>query len=193
VPKLGALDLPDEIPSIRTPRFTLRAPVSTDGDALLAIYNSPEVLSSLNRDQGIDPARWPDALVFFADMAKGGKRYSFVIDAYDVGIIGMVELHDIDPRFEQAQCTIFIDHTQRRNYYGRDSLAALIGWCFGSLRLSQVHGVLLTSNAESMALMKSAGFKDQGEGEGHTRDELPIRIRKFTISRQDWERSKAAG
>lgn len=77
--------------------------------------------------------------------------------------IGTVDIFDFDPFHKRAGLGILIaDDNYRRKGYASMSLAALISYCFNTLRLHQLYCNILANNTESMELFKKLGFIETG-------------------------------
>ena len=149
-------------------RLVLRRPRDSDVEPLLPGWSDPDMVRYTGcRDD-------PRAFVagFIADMqAKspgesepGGPWYQFVIERReDKAVLGDLGVGFGIPGERQAELGWrILPHVQRRGY-AREAVAALIGWLIGAHRIHRFVGVAASENAASVALLRSLGFRQEGQ------------------------------
>ena len=186
MPRGGLLDLPDSTPELNTHRLRLRPPASSDADVLLAIYNQPDVLAALNRDQPASPETISKWLSKLPRGAALGLHYAFAIEVIEGGaVIGLVELASVHARLSTAEPTIWIDPVYRRRGYASEALRRVLAWAMEDLRLARLDGAAVPSNVASIELMPTVGMRDEGDQTIQTKtDSRPVDARVFTYTKE---------
>ena len=78
-------------------------------------------------------------------------------------LIGNIALKDVDQRNGRAELGMFIgEEADRGCGYGAEAIRLLLHYAFTTLRLHSVQGVVLSSNAQSLACCEKIGFQVTG-------------------------------
>jgi len=83
--------------------------------------------------------------------------------------IGMVNYHDGHIRSRRATLGYLIHPSQLRRGIGREAVTAVIGHCFGELRLHRLQALIHPENAASRGLAEALGFQCEGRLREHMR------------------------
>ncbi|EDP69908.1 putative acetyltransferase [Flavobacteriales bacterium ALC-1] len=74
--------------------------------------------------------------------------------------IGLIDVFDFDIKNKRAGIGILIQDEDNRNKgYGKEALALLTAYCFGTLHLHQVYANISENNSASLKLFENNGFK----------------------------------
>lgn len=76
--------------------------------------------------------------------------------------VGAVDLYDYDPVARKAGLGILIDTQNQQRGLGKEALKAMLTYAHEHLGLHQVYAHIPVSNAASIALFESTGFKIAG-------------------------------
>ena len=149
-------------------RLILRRPRDSDLEPLLPGWSDPEMVRYTGlRDD-------PRAFVaqFIADMQSkspgesqpGGPWYQFVIERREDGaVLGDLGVGFGVPGEHQVELGWRILPPVQRRGYAREAVAALIDWLIESHRIHRFVGVAASENAASIALLRSLGFRQEGQ------------------------------
>jgi len=149
-------------------RLILRRPRNSDLEPLLPGWSDPEMVRYTGRRD--DPRAFVAG--FIADMqAKspgesepGGPWYQLVIERReDRAVLGDLGIGFGVPGERQVELGWRILPPAQRRGYAREAVAALIGWLIEAHRVHRFVGVAASDNAASVALLRSLGFRQEGQ------------------------------
>lgn len=149
-------------------RLILRRPRDSDLEPLLPGWSDPEMVRYTGRRD--DPRAFVAG--FIADMqAKspgesepGGPWYQLVIERReDQAVLGDLGIGFGVPGERQVELGWRILPPAQRRGYAREAVAALIGWLIEAHRVHRFVGVAASPNAASVALLRSLGFRQEGQ------------------------------
>jgi ribosomal-protein-alanine N-acetyltransferase len=151
-------------PTLETERFRLRRITHDDTDALIALYNHPDVVKYLiieppcdNRQRAIDMINWMNG---WFDQ-RSGLRWAITFHGQNI-LIGTCGFHFWSP--EHRRCDIGYDLNAA--YWGRgyttEIARAVVGWCFENLNLHRVQADCTEGNIGSERVLEKVGFKLEG-------------------------------
>lgn len=151
-----------------TERLILRRPRETDLEPLLAGWSDPDMTRyTPARD---DPRGFLTGLI--ADMqAKspgdcdpGGPWYQFVVQRREDGaVVGDLGCGFGIPGERQVELGWRILPPFQRRGYAREAVTGLIGWLIEAHEVHRFVGVAASENAASIALLRSLGFRLEGQ------------------------------
>ena len=150
-----------------TERLVLRRPRESDLAPLLASWDDPD--TSLYTPERPDLPGFLARLI--ADMAAkrpgetepGGPWYQFIAERREDGaVVGDVGVGFGVPGERQVELGYRIHPAWRRRGYGREAVAAIIGYCSREHWVHRLVGVAASPNAPSIALLRSLGFRHEG-------------------------------
>jgi len=151
------------LPTLQTPRLTLRPPVDSDVPALFAIFRDAESMRYWSRPEMTDPAEAEALLRDVKRLAETGTLFQWgLARREDDLVIGTCTLHRIDRDNRRAE----IGYILRRDHWGQglatEALAALFAHAFGTLGLHRLEADIDPRNAASIRLIERLGFKLEG-------------------------------
>lgn len=143
-------------------RVTLRAVERNDLPALHEWANDPEIQFNLGR------WHFPLSLAalekWFETFAHDGRDQRFIIDAADLGAIGMSNLVDINWKDRNAFTGLLIGLApQRRKGYGADCVRTMMRYAFEELQLERLDTTIIAHNQASLRLyIEKCGWLEEG-------------------------------
>lgn len=149
------------LPTLRTPRLTIRPLTLADAPAFAAYHDDPEV------------ARYQSwALPYPLEQAEALARESatapLLAERWATLILegaGNLVLGNLSARLTGHR-TAEVGFTLARQHWGKgyaaEGLSALLEWLFSEVSLHRVHASLDPRNARSAALLKRAGLRSEG-------------------------------
>ena len=131
--------------------LTLRAIERHDLEHLHKWANDP------NTQEGIGELHFPSSMDFhtswFENLKDDHLNQRFVVDAPDVGIIGISTIVKIDWRNRHAWHGLVIgDFSHRGKGYGVDAIMATMRYAFEELNLERLDGSMIEYNETSIAV-----------------------------------------
>ena len=151
------------LPTLRTPRLTLRAARMRDAADMYEYSRDPEVArhvlweahSSLHQTRGY--------LRYLLRQYRAGQPGTFVIELTEERkVIGTIGLMWMQGESRSAE----IGYSLSRQYWNRglmsEAVYALLSFCFDTLRLNRVEAQHETDNPASGAVMRHAGMRREG-------------------------------
>jgi RimJ/RimL family protein N-acetyltransferase len=159
-----------------TDRLVLRELTSEDAAVLFAYRSHP----SVSAHQGWAPESLDDAHEFIAALklqppyTGGTWRQLGIVLRSDGRLIGDCGIHVLKSDSRHAEIGYTIAPEFHRQGYGTESVRAILGLLFGTLRMRQVVARTLARNAASRALLAKVGFVAEKRG-------------RFVLSAEDWK------
>lgn len=99
----------------------------------------------------------------YAASFQADRGIHFAIEpGHDPGLIGGIELVDLDPDDRQAELTFWIAASASGRGYATEAARAVIEFAFERLDLNRVHARHLTRDEASGAVLRKAGMKLEG-------------------------------
>jgi ribosomal-protein-alanine N-acetyltransferase len=155
--------LPDEVPTLSTDRLTLRQIGESDSDALTPIIQLPEVSAVLGHEHPLTAEQTLAFVRGLPQQATLGLRFAFaVIHSDSARVMGVVQLHPINPVNRDADLAIWLSTEARGQRYGTEAARAVIDWATQTLRLD-INGVTTADNVAAIALMRALNMEDLGQ------------------------------
>jgi diamine N-acetyltransferase len=120
-------------------------------DERIGAFNGPRVPVSL-REQ----AAW------FDRVARDDRKHKLVIADAEGHKAGLVSLHDLDHRHQNAEVGVYVAPEFQGRGLARDALRMLLRFAFGELNLHRAHARIHGFNERSMRLFEGLGFQREG-------------------------------
>lgn len=150
-----------ELPVFQTERLLISALTLKDIKNFVAHRNQPEVA----RYQNWYPVSEAEVeqLIFNQSKAEFGRPdqwYQFAIRLLpDYTFIGDIGLHFVTNFYRQVEIGYSISMAYQRKGYGRESVQAVLSYCFSNLNLEIVSATIDVRNTASQRLLESLGFQ----------------------------------
>jgi [ribosomal protein S5]-alanine N-acetyltransferase len=171
-------------------RVVLRTPVPADRAELLALAR---VSRRLHRPW-VYPPEDARAFAAYLQRTRGEAFVSLLACRQEDGaIVGVFNLSQL---FYGGFCNAYLGYWAGAPYaaqgYMREGLALVLRYAFRTLRLHRVEANVQPGNTRSVALLRAAGFREEGFSPrylkvgGRWRDHL-----RFALTREDWTPGRA--
>ena len=179
----------ERLPTIDTPRLSLRPIVAKDVDDFYAVYSNAEVMRYWSTPRLANPEA---ASKLISEIQDGFKRrellkWGIALRADDT-LIGSVTLFHPDFTHRRAE----IGYALGRAFWGRgymqETLRAILNYAFADLNLHRIEADVDPRNAASVRTLERLGFQREGylrerwQVNGEIQDAL-----FFGLLKPDWE------
>ncbi|PIR92103.1 hypothetical protein COU01_03515 [Candidatus Falkowbacteria bacterium CG10_big_fil_rev_8_21_14_0_10_44_15] len=151
---------------IRGKKINLRALAPSDARSIFANVNDRQVSRYLKRIPY--PYALRDAKAIIKKARQAGRKkiktdyYFGMEDKTSRQIIGMVGLHKISPRDQNAEVGYWLGRKYWRQGIGTEALTLILQFAFGKLKLNMLYAGAMSSNVASQSLLAKCGFKRGG-------------------------------
>jgi ribosomal-protein-alanine N-acetyltransferase len=155
---------PDHVhPELVTARLQLRAPRSSDLDALHECFSDPASMQHWNKLVHTTKAETAKSLRWMMKNANPRDHLSWCIDIAANGrCIGMVNYHDRNIRNRQMTIGYIINPAVTRQGYGAEAVNAVVQYGFTTLNAHRIQAFIEPGNDASQALARKIGFTCDG-------------------------------
>ena len=156
-------DIFAQLPTLRTPRLTLRAARMSDARDMYEYSRDPEVARHVLWEAHTSIHQTRGYLRYILRQYRTGAPSTFVIElTAERKVIGTIGLMWILRENRSAE----IGYSLSRQYWNQglmtEALSALLRFCFDTLRLNRVEAQHETDNPASGAVMRHAGMRHEG-------------------------------
>lgn len=149
-------------PHLRTQRLKLREMRLSDQDAMHACFGDPEAMRFWNRPAHQHRSA-TERVVRRATVYAPFKQLIWAVEEAESGeCIGMVNYHKVDMAHRHADLGYLLRRDRWGRGLGREAMAAVVGHCFGALKLHRVQAVIDPDNTASRKLVEGLGFTLEG-------------------------------
>lgn len=150
-------------PILTTERLCLRQLTHGDGETMVAIFSSPEVLRFLNQP----PMDTLEKAITFIDRLNGSYQNRESVDwgitlHGDDRVIGMCGSYQWDRSNRHMDIGYHILPSQWGQGYATEAARAMIRWCFDNLDLHRIQADCTDGNIASERVLLKCGFKVEG-------------------------------
>ena len=188
-------DIFAQLPSLRTPRLTLRAARMSDAGDMYAYSRDPEVARHVLWEPHTSIHQTRGYLRYIIRQYRTGAPSTFVIELNaDHRVIGTIGLMWVQKDNSAAEVGYSLSRTYWNQGLMTEALGALLRFCFETLRLNRVEAQHETDNPASGAVMRHAGMRREGllrqriYNKGRFVD-----VELYAILRADYEELRAKG
>ena len=149
------------LPTLSTPRLTIRPLTLTDAPAFAAYHTDPEVARYQSWDVPY-PLGQAEALARESEAAPllGESWATLMLLKEGSDVLGNLSLRLTGHRTAEVGFTLAREHWGKG--HALEGLRALLNWLFTQAELHRVHASLDPRNERSAALLKRAGFRFEG-------------------------------
>jgi len=188
-------DIFAQLPTLRTPRLTLRAVRMSDAGDMYAYSRDPEVARHVLWDAHASLHQTRGYIRFLLRQYRSGAPSTFVIELNAerkvIGTIGLMWM-------QQENRSAEIGYSLSRQYWNRglmtEAVEAIIRFCFDTLRLNRVEAQYETDNPASGAVMRHAGMRREGVLRQRIYNKGRfVDVELYAILRVDYEELRAKG
>jgi RimJ/RimL family protein N-acetyltransferase len=160
LPGLNAPRLPTELPTLHTPRLSLRAMDTGDLPALFAICGDAEVMRFASDLPCAEPATVQTMLASVARLLQQGESLEWGLVETDSGaLIGTCGLHSFEPQAGRAEVGCLLARRMWGRSLMREAIGAVIDEARGPLGLTQLRADIDGANLRSIRLFTHLGFQ----------------------------------
>src|SRR5438552_3450720 len=149
-------------PTLSTPRLRLRQFRAEDTDAMHECFADPEAMRFWNRPVHTKRIETERVVRSCIDCTPSYYRFWAVADAATDRCLGMVNYHDGHIRSKRVTIGYIIDPARQRQGIATEAVSAMLGFCFGELRLHRVQAFIDPDNTASRSLVEKLGFRCEG-------------------------------
>lgn len=182
----------DDLPTIKTPRLTLRKLRREDAQDMFEYASDRDLAYSglwLPYDElqeSIDDIE--DALKDYADHTLIDWAIEHQADQKMIGRLGLQSYH---PRHARAD----LSYALNRNYWGQgiatEAVSAILPFAFETLRLNRIGAYVLWDNHASMRVLNKIGMQPEGiQRQVNALRGKPEDLHLYSLLYQDWIQSR---
>lgn len=151
------------LPTLQTPRLSLRHPRPADTSDLFAIFSDPVAM----RYWSTLPMREPsEAEQYLRGIDEGFADRSLLQWAIALPdsdrLIGTVTLHNLSPSNKRAEIGYMLSPKQQGQGYATEAVFAVLVFAFERMNLHRIEADLHPDNAASVRLVERLGFAREG-------------------------------
>ena len=152
-----------QLPSLKTPRLTLRAARMSDAQDMYDYSRDPEVARHVLWDAHTSIHQTRGYLRYILRQYRSGQPSTFVIElTAERRVIGTIGLMWIQKENRAAE----VGYSLSRRYWNQglmtEALGAVLQFCFDTMRLNRVEAQHETDNPASGAVMRHVGMRREG-------------------------------
>lgn len=153
----------DTLPTLTTPRLTLRSIEPSDGPALFEIFSDREVMRYWSSLPWIDPTQGVEFVESLRPLFVEGTLYQWgVVSTSKDSLIGTCTLAHLDLQNRRAEIGFIL----RRDHWGQgfmsEAVSKLLQFAFSELALHRIEADVDPRNAPSIRLLERLGFQREG-------------------------------
>jgi ribosomal-protein-alanine N-acetyltransferase len=190
------------LPTLYTPRLTLRPFVLSDAPRVRELAGHPLVAATTYRIPHPYPAELAEAWIrTHGILAEEDRQYNFAItltgtrtpgresDLHDtghlIGTVGLIRMPEDDPLVFELGYWIGVPYWNRG--FATEAAHALLALGFGRMNLQRIFASHMVRNPASGRVLQKLGLLHEGTGrEALAKDGLLLDIENYAINRQDW-------
>jgi len=147
--------------NIKSKKVLIRAVEDADLPLLHKWANDPEIWYMLGGWHF--PSSMEYQKKWFLNLQNDPSNQRFAIDTPDLGLIGTVNLVDIDWKNNHAFTGLMLgDKDIRGKGYGTDTFMGIERYAFEELHLERLDGTVIEYNEAALKLIKKCGWKEEG-------------------------------
>ena len=156
-------DIFAQLPTLRTPRLTLRAARMSDARDMYEYSRDPEVARHVLWEAHTSIHQTRGYIRYLQRQYRNGEPGTFVIElTAERRVIGTIGIMWIQKENNAAE----VGYSLSRAYWNRglmtEAVQAMLAFCFDTLRLNRVEAQHETDNPASGAVMRHVGMRREG-------------------------------
>ena len=151
------------VPTLPTPRLTLRPVADDDAELLFALHRSANVLRYWDSPPWNDRDRAGLFIAACRQLAEEGSGVRLAIDREPDGtFIGWCSLTQWNRTYRSAFMTYILAEEHWGHGYATEAARGLLGWAFDAMDLNRVQAEADTRNRASIRVLEKLGFAREG-------------------------------
>ena len=155
--------LGDTLPTLKSPRLTLRSIEPGDAPALFEIFSDREVMRYWSSLPWVDPTQAVEFIESLRRLFVEGTLYQWgVVQSGNNVVIGTCTLAHIDLQNRRAEIGFIL----RRDHWGQgfmsEAVFRLLQFAFSELAMHRIEADVDPRNAPSIRLLERLGFQREG-------------------------------
>ena len=188
-------DIFAQLPTLRTPRLTLRAVRMSDAPDMYAYSRDPEVARHVLWDAHASIHQTRGYIRYLLRQYRSGAPATFAIElTAERKVIGTIGLMWVQKENRSAE----VGYSLGRPYWNQglmtEALNTLLRFCFDTLRLNRVEAQHETDNPASGAVMRHVGMQYEGRLRQRVYNKGRfVDVDLYAILRSDFEERRAKG
>jgi len=163
VPDIKSFEWGLHLPTLRTPRLTLRTVTEADVAEVLAVFSDPLVLRYWD---GPLISTMQDAMQYIDRIHYGFRRRELmqwgIADAATDAVIGTCTLTHLSIPHERAEIGFALRQTRWGQGLGSEAVSAAIAFAFQVMGLHRIEADVDPRNERSLRLLDRLGFRREG-------------------------------
>ena len=189
MPKKTAFDWGSRLPTLQTPRLSLRPLTESDVAEVFAVFSDPVVVRYWD---GPLMTTQQDAMQYIDQIHHGFRRRDFFqwgIAGATGTVIGTCTLAHVSAMHQRCEIGFALRQTQWGKGFGSEAAGAVIDFAFETLRMHRIEADVDPRNDRSLRLLEKFGF----EREGHLRERYFLHGERqdavlMGLLRRNWKR-----
>jgi ribosomal-protein-alanine N-acetyltransferase len=149
-------------PMLSTARLRLRQFRTEDTDAMHECFADPEAMRFWNRPAHTKRIETERTVHNCIECTPSYYRFWAVAEAETDRCLGLVNYHDGHIRNKRVAIGYIIHPARQRQGIATEAVSAVLGFCFGELRLHRVQAFIHPDNTGSRRLVEKLGFRSEG-------------------------------
>lgn len=189
LPARSPVDYFSDLPTLQTPRLTLRRAAMRDAEDIYAYSRDPDVARHVLWDAHRSIFDSRAYLRFLLRQYREGKPASYCIVLKETGhVIGTIGFMS----YNQENSTVEVGYSLSKAHWNRgyatEALRALLKLAFHDMRLHRVEAQHEVDNPASGAVMRKCGMRHEGTLRGRIYNKGRFSdVELYAILRGDWE------
>ena len=151
------------LPTLQTPRLTLRALTEADLAEVFAVFSDPVVVRYWD---GPLMATHRDAMQYIDQIHHGFRRRDFfqwgIADSSTGTVVGTCTLTQLSPVHQRCEIGFALRQTHWGKGLGSEAIAAIIEFAFETMNLHRIEADVDPRNDRSLRLLERFGFQREG-------------------------------
>ena len=151
------------LPTLKTPRLTLRSLSEPDVADVFAVFSDPVVMRYWD---SAPMTTLQDAMRYIDHIHRGFRRRDLfqwgIADAATDAVIGTCTLTHYSPTHQRSELGFALRHVRWGQGLGSEAVTAVIAFAFDSLNLNRIEADVDPRNERSLRLLERLGFQREG-------------------------------
>lgn len=158
-----AFDWGPRLPTLRTPRLTVRSLTAADVNAVFAVFSDPVVVRYWD---GPLMRTNEDAIKYLGQIHNGFRRREFfqwgIADSSSDAVVGTCTLAQFSDIHQRCEIGFALQQAHWGKGLGSEAVAAVIDFAFETLDMHRIEADVDPRNDRSLRLLERFGFEREG-------------------------------